>query len=173
MRIRPHDIFSVSILDPYPVLGYLFGHRLIRTREKGKFYTLTACLGLALLAAGLLIGVMLCQVDIGFKNDYSYYHHGLVGAVTFSGFVLLWTGMLYFLRWVLPNFSSKLLNRWSRNINPMYFIHWMLLGWSALILKETPLDLVKALVAILALTILSDGAAVLWKQVKTGTAKRI
>lgn len=50
-------------------------------------------------AAGLIwrAGPVVLNIDIGFENEYAYYHHGLVGTVILSGFTFFWFATVYLL----------------------------------------------------------------------------
>lgn len=148
----------------YPMFGYLFGTVLIRTTDKRRLYRITGLTGLAVCIGGVVIGAGVLGIDIGQIDDYSYYHHGVAGTVTFTGFVMAWLSVIFRIGRRSRGIVKKTLTRWSRNVSSIYFIHWVLIGWSTVLIGEGSLGPWAMLIVILILTAVSDAIAVAWNR---------
>jgi uncharacterized membrane protein len=146
----------------YPALGLFFGYKLIHTTDKSRFYTLVVLLGLGLVSVALLIGLAGFGVDMGLYDEYAYYHHGLFGTIAFSGFNLLWLGVLFTFSASIEKLFGRALHRWSRNVGVIYFVHWVILGWSLFIIEENSMNGIRVIFFIIALVAVSDLISSLW-----------
>lgn len=158
----PNSYFPLFSWISYPVLGYFFGHGLIRTGDKRHYYKKAFLIGSGLLIIGVLIGPILLEIDIGIYDEYAYYHHGLAATTIFTGFILVWLSMLFITQAQLDWLFGKTLRRWSRNVNSIYYVHWVILGWSLLILEENSLTMIETIFAITLLTVLTDLISAWW-----------
>ncbi len=113
----------------YPVAGYFFGKILICSRDKKKLYRHTALVGLAAFAVSSAV-VAVCQIELGQSDvfQYDYFHHGLVANVWYGSIVLVWLSVCFAVRHVVKGPLARLIFRWSRNINALFFLQWVILG---------------------------------------------
>lgn len=146
----------------YPVMGYFFGRLLIRTLDKKHLYRILTVAGLVVLVGGAVVGSTAFGVDLGFSDEYAYYHHGITGAVAFSGFAAFWFGVVFWLRFLSRGRIADTLGRWSRNVSAIYFVHWVILGWTVLIVGPNSLGAAAVTVGIAALAVFSDVSASVW-----------
>lgn len=167
----PVSYFPFLSWITYPVLGYLFGRRLIRTLDKRRLYAAVSAVGLVLFLGGFFIGSVVLDIDIGFENEYAYYHHGLVGTVILTGFTFFWLGVVYLLKFLTRGVVGSTLKRWSSNVSAIYFIHWVMLGWAALILGPNSRGALGVGSVIIALVTVSDLIASLWVRWSQGGSR--
>ena len=125
----------------YPLLGmylcrYLIGAKMPkRNLKKMGFY------GLILSFLGLLIVILsalrLFRFDLFFPNG-DYERSGAGIHLIIIGFLFLWFNVCYWLeqKFGLENRIIKVLIYWSRNVTAIYFIQWLLFGWSTLIFDQ-------------------------------------
>lgn len=158
----PVSYFPFLTWISYPILGYLLGRLLIRTTNKRWLYLFASGVGLGMLVLGFVFGSIVFDVDVGFENEYAYYHHGLVGTIVISGFVLFWFGLVYACRFLVNGVIGTTLKRWSSNVAVIYFVHWIILGWSALILGENSNGVGVLVAYLVALIAVSDLVASIW-----------
>jgi uncharacterized membrane protein len=112
----------------YPIAGYTFGSFLIRCSNKLKFYLILFFTGLISFLGSGFLTVGLFNIDIGLLDEYSYYHHNILGNIVFLSFVLTWVSFLFFIsKWFFGVLKTTI-ERWSRNVTSIYFIHWILIG---------------------------------------------
>jgi hypothetical protein len=118
----------------YPLAGFLFGALLIRCSDKKRFYVIALSVAtLIVVVMVVLAGVL--ALDIGLASDYSYYHHSLPGNIFFTAFVVGWLSLWNFLTPRLPAWLVQMLLRWSSQVTPIYFIHWVLIGVGLLVIE--------------------------------------
>jgi len=123
---------------PFPISGYLFGQLLLLCLDKNRFYR--SCLWVSvpgMLALGLFSWLQ--GLDYGWGDglwETAYFHHNLVGNLLLLSFVLSWLAAFYFLSPRLPRFVVTTLCRWSRNITEMYWIHWMIIVYTWVFLRD-------------------------------------
>jgi len=122
---------------PFPIAGYLFGQLLLRCRDKQRFYK--DCLWISIPALlAFVIFARLQDIDIGWVDGFwerSYFQHTLMGNLILLNMVIAWISVFFFLTPQLPDFVRNSLCRWSRNITEMYVIHWLILGFTWVILQ--------------------------------------
>lgn len=75
-----------------------------------------------------------------------YYRSGASIHLLMIGFVLVWFSVCYWLEQTLSieNRIIKVLIYWSKNVTAIYFVQWVLFGWSMLILDANKLNAVDA-----------------------------
>lgn len=118
---------------PYPIAGYLFATLLIRCRDKNLFYGLLLA-GSVIVLTNALIALPFVGGSLAGDAEYDYYHHHAMLNAVFILFVLAWLALLHFATRALPRVPFTTLRRWSANVAAIYFIHWCLLGWLAVII---------------------------------------
>ena len=154
----------------YPVAGYLFGEFLIRQEEDRK-----KRLYLVLLAASAMVfaaAIWLCRyfgIDYGWDTDAAFYHHMVLGNVVFGSCAFLLISLVFFIQRFLPGFVRNTLSRWSKNITEIYFIQWVLIGWTAIAAGYNRWGVLPTVLVTLGVLLISDGLAWLFLKFKTRT----
>ena len=126
----------------FPILGYFFGELLVRCKDKAKLYAFLIKVFVPL-SITLWVYSYINNVKFGAFGElyqYDYYNHDLMGSLVFSSFALAWLGLCYF---ATPYVSDKIYNslaRWSKNINSIYCIHYILLGMLTLVIEMETLN---------------------------------
>lgn len=140
----------------YPILGYLFAQVIIRCKDKDKLYKNIFIIALGLSAA-LWICAYTSQINFGQFDLYqeAYYQHDIIGNIIIGVFVFLWISMIYFITKSMPERLYKSFARWSKNCNGIYCSHWIILGYSMLILEDNYNALMLCILSVI-LFILSD-----------------
>ncbi|MPM81231.1 hypothetical protein SDC9_128283 [bioreactor metagenome] len=64
-----------------------------------------------------------------------YYHQDVMGNIVLCVFALFWISLLHFVYQYIPEIIKRSINRWSKNTNLMYCIHYTIIGFSVLVLK--------------------------------------
>lgn len=140
----------------YPILGYLFAQVIIRCVDKDKLYK-----NIFIITAGLSSALWICaytnRINFGQFDLYqnSYYQHDIIGNIILGIFVLLWISIIYFITRSMPERLYKPFARWSKNCNGIYCGHWVILGYSMLIMKDNYNALMLCVLSVI-LFILSD-----------------
>jgi uncharacterized membrane protein len=167
VRANEYSFFPFMSWIGYPVMGYIFGGYLKRCTDKKRFYQhlfAFSILTVATITMGSLkYGFNIWSMHFG-PDDYYYQdfiQYILVGGICFS-----WISVLYALsKLKVLGFVGKHLSRWSRNTTAMYCTQWMIIGWiSVLSLIVFPADPLVNFITGVAVVILSDGAATLYKR---------
>jgi uncharacterized membrane protein len=141
----------------YPLSGYVFGQYLIRCRDKKRLYTLTlqGCLSVL----GLFVVYSLARESNLAVLDYIimdiYYHHDIVGFMFIISVALSWISALYLWSPHIPQLITGTLSRWSKNITTLYCVHWLIVGWTYVVVEST-LTLPWVLVCSVVLLAVSD-----------------
>lgn len=159
---------------PFPIFGYLFGQFLIRCADKKRFYKTVLYSAFPVLCLFLVYSIV-ARVDFGAADGFfqePYYHHSLIGNIVIISFVCCWTSVLYFLSQHIPDIVLRTFSRWSRNITTFYCVHWIIIGWS-LVVIELPLPLPWILLYFVALVIVSDIVSVHYLKLKSRIIRRM
>ena len=64
----------------------------------------------------------------------------------------------------IPGIVVKTMVRWSKNITAIYFVHWILIGWIALITDYNTMNLIETQLVTIPIFIVSDAIAYRWKK---------
>lgn len=140
----------------YPIAGFIFGSYLIRCTNTKKFYIISTISS----AIVLIVTIILFNIILGFKTgletDYGYYHHIITDNIIFTAYVILEISILSFIVPIVPKFLLKIISRWSKNVTPIYFIHWVIITWLALIIPQNSLSLVNFTLILLIIIISTD-----------------
>lgn len=122
----------------FPVMGYFFGQLLIRCNDKNTLYK-----NILLISGSFSIPLWIYSYfnDIRFGAfgelyQTEYYHHDIIGNIVLCTFALFWISICYFISKCIPEILEKIMVRWSRNINSMYCVHWIIIGYLMLVLEE-------------------------------------
>ena len=140
----------------YPIVGYLFGLLLIRCANKLRFYAINLASGIVVMVLSTYLFIYLMGIDIGIYEEYAYYHHNLLGNITFIAFTVSWISVLFFIsKWIKGILYSTIV-RWSKNVTEIYFVQWILIGWGTLIPSFNTLNTASYVGIFLLLVIASD-----------------
>ena len=130
------DAFCEDTVAAFPLLnwfivvvaGYLYGKLLRRCANKEKYYAIAFPVSGALLAAYMAVAIpnrlgMMC-------GELIYYYQMTTPdmLVLLLGAVFA-TCMYYYLGKLFSDKLKKIITRLSSNINTVYCIHWVMLGW--------------------------------------------
>lgn len=148
----------------YPLVGVVVGDLLIRIRDKRIFYRGLFALGLLILIVGL--GITLSDADFHFGD---YYRHAIGSNLWMTGFVLVWWALIFFFinRFALPQALQNRVTFWSKNVTVLYFIHWVIIGWSVLLLSYESAYFGGTLLLMALFTVLSDRLTFAWVRIRT------
>ena len=122
----------------YPLLGMYLSRYLIVTRTLKRNLSKMGWYGLVVSVLGLIIVTLtvfqLFPFDVFFPNG-DYERSGAGVHLLIIGFVFFWLNACYRIEQKLgvENPIIKVLIYWSRNVTAIYFIQWVLFGWSTLI----------------------------------------
>ncbi len=143
----------------YPLLGMYLSRYLIDTKMPKRNLKKMRWYGVSLTIVGLLIVILsdlkLFTFDTFFPNG-DYERSGLGIHILIIGFVLLWFNACYGIeqKFGVKNPIIKVLIYWSRNVTAIYFIQWVIFGWSILIFDFNQQDaLTAAIIGLLVLLI--------------------
>ena len=122
----------------YPLLGMYLSQYLIESRTLKRNLTKMGWSGLVLCSLGLLIVNLsvfkFLTFDVFFPNG-NYERSGAGIHLLIIGFVFFWLNACYGIeqKFGVENLLVKVLIYWSKNVTAIYFIQWVLFGWSTLI----------------------------------------
>jgi surface polysaccharide O-acyltransferase-like enzyme len=132
---RPSPVEAVGNFVSFPffpwfafvLVGMFFGEWLAQSEEPRRTFRRAAAAGLAVFAVGLII------ITIhGDRQTLDYYHGGPWVIAWISGFVFV---ALYLcevaIRTIPANPVFATLFYWSRNVNSIYMIQWIVIMWVA------------------------------------------
>ncbi|EKU96189.1 Protein of unknown function (DUF1624) [Leptolyngbya sp. PCC 7375] len=133
----------------YPLLGmYLSRYLLSRDRLKSSLRKM-GWYGFGLSALGVVIFLFSAVGILAFdvlSPIGDYYRSGASIHLLIIGFVLVWFSVCHWLEQTLSieNRIIKVLIYWSKNVTAIYFVQWVLFGWSMLVLDINKLNAVNA-----------------------------
>lgn len=112
----------------YVLLGMFLGETLSTSSNPGRIFRISGLVGAAL----LLLGLIMSSADFDYQWGDYYHHRGWM--VTFiCGLILVWLCICQWLvEWIPANRVFELFYGWSRNVNRIYMIQWILILWSAI-----------------------------------------
>ncbi len=167
-----HEVSFFAFLNwiPYPIAGYCLGSALLRVKEKRTFYRYGVVIGATACVVFYVVLEPVLGLDIGFQDEYSYPHHLLHVSALYLSLVLFWLSLLAIMLERIPAAVRRVIGRWSRNVTPIYLIHWVILGWTAILL-EGSLGQIGFVVAVLAIGGVSAWLASIWTSRSRGAAR--
>ncbi|MDO4435084.1 MAG: acyltransferase family protein [Cardiobacteriaceae bacterium] len=112
----------------FPTFGYCFGLTYQRCQDKALFYSLAMPIGMIL---GLGYITLTMHMGWGMYRDAtnSHYYMNLIDATFILCLVVGWFGFCYALLELFPQKYFRPLFNLSQNINQVYCIHWIILGF--------------------------------------------
>lgn len=141
----------------FPMAGYFFGQLLIRCTDKTRFYKNCFLISLITLIPFVSFAYM-NDIHFGaFGELYqeTYYHHDIIGNIILIAFAVLWTSIIFYITKYIPEKISNAFTIWSKNTTYIYFIHWIILGYSMLFLNTEEYGPITILILSIILFILS------------------
>lgn len=108
--------------------GYCFALLMRRCTDKKRLYAIASPIAGAVVLVYMLVAV---PNRLGMlSGDFNkYYHMTILEAIICTCAAVAVLGMYYALSRVLPGFVLRFTAVTSRNINRIYCIHWVVLGW--------------------------------------------
>ncbi len=155
----PNVYYAVVPWLAYPLTGAVFGAIVARAADRARAFRLGALLGVVLGAIGFaLIVVQRPALDVA-----TYWREPLAFVVGISGIILVWLAACDAVtRRAWLDRRLGLFYGWSSRVIPMYFTHWLIVGWGIGVtgFRDLPLELVlpAMLVAVTLTAILSHYA---------------
>ena len=151
----------------YPIAGYLFGEYLIKqdTTGKKRLFIITTLTSAAIFFAA----IFLCwyfEIDYGWETDAAFYHYLILGNIVFGSCAFLLIGIVFFISKYIPEVLQTILSRWSKNVTEIYFIQWILIGWTAVGTDYNQFGAAKTIAITIAVLIASDWIASLYEKIK-------
>ena len=155
----PNVYYAVVPWLVYPLAGAVFGRIVARAPDRAAVFRRAGILGVGLCAAGAgLIALERPTFDVG-----TYWHEPVSFVVGILGIVLVWLLLCDVVTrraWVDRRLG--LVYSWSGRVIPMYFTHWLIVGWGIGLVGFRDLALgpvlVAMVVAVAATTVLSRAA---------------
>jgi uncharacterized membrane protein len=140
----------------YALIGAVFGRILATASDQRRVFRLGGLVGLGLCAISLpLIALTGPSFDV-----ITYWHGPPAFVIGIIGLVLLWLAAceaVTRIEWL--NRRLRIVYFWSARVIPMYFTHWLVVGWGIAVVGFRDLDLTGVLIAtpcgILVTTLLS------------------
>ena len=135
--VGTYDYAMDEIIAFFPLLnwfifvasGYYFGKILKKVNDKKKFYLMISPACAVLVTIYLFFAI---PNNIGMINpDLVYYYH----LNSFDALISIMSslavfGFYFYISSILPKFLINFSNSASRNINRIYCIHWVIVGWT-------------------------------------------
>jgi uncharacterized membrane protein len=125
----------------YPLAGAVFGTLVARAHDRAALFRRGGLLGLVLGA----IGIAMVIVNPPSFDVVTYWREPLAFVIGISGIVLVWLALCDLVtRRAWLDRRLGLFYGWSSRVIPMYFTHWILVGWGIGItgFRDLPLEAV-------------------------------
>lgn len=140
----PNVFYAVVPWLAYALLGAVFGRLLVASPDRRRFFRVGAVVGLGLLAvsAGM---VLLTRPTF---DVYTYWQGPPAFVVGIVGIVLVWLALCDAVsRRVALAGPLRVVDYWGERVIPMYFMHWIIVGWGCAIVGFRDLSLPAVLLA--------------------------
>ena len=159
----------------YPVIGYFFGKHLIQCTDKKTFYRRLFIVSF-LITVNFLLGTAK-HGFFGIWNLYfgeeAYYFQDFIQYLPVADICFTWISMLYFVSSLrLPDFLSRILLRWSKNAELIFYVHWLILGWLSILELLSPDNSAANFLAGIALFVFCDVVCIIRGRLKTKAQKK-
>jgi uncharacterized membrane protein len=141
----PNVYYAVVPWLVYPLVGAVFGTALARATDRRRVFRLGAALGGVMLVAG---GGLIALTHPAFDVE-TYWREPPAFIVGIMGLVFVWLAICDVVTrrgWLDRRLG--IVYRWSATIIPMYFTHWLVVGWGIGVVGFRDLPLPAVLVAI-------------------------
>jgi hypothetical protein len=140
----PNVYYAVVPWLVYPLIGAVFGRLVAAAPDRTAIFRRGALLGITLLvaAAGLVV------IEQPAFDVTTYWHEPLAFVVGILGIVLIWLALCDVVTrraWIDRRLG--IVYGWSGRVIPMYFTHWILVGWGIGLVGFRDLSLAAVLVA--------------------------
>ncbi|MBI3752372.1 MAG: DUF1624 domain-containing protein [Chloroflexi bacterium] len=140
----PNVFYAVVPWVAYALLGAVFGRLLVGSPDRRRFFRVGALLGLGLLAVS---AVMIVATNPTF-DVYTYWQGPPAFVVGIVGIVLVWLAVCDAVsRRASLRVPLRVVDYWGERVIPMYFMHWIVVGWGCAIVGFRDLSLPQVLVA--------------------------
>ena len=147
----------------FPIYGYIFSTFLRRCIDKRKAYLIITPLCLVIM---LGYAYITATKGLMYFSNGSYYHLSVVDSVFFCVLGTLVFGICFWLTQLLSRCGFVTFCRFSKNINTIYCIHWVLIGIlgvvQCLVFGTTTLKFATGTIIAILLIVVSDRIAALW-----------
>lgn len=135
----------------YPLAGYFYGQAMINGQGQKAFFQTASLLGLLLFISGLGI-----SSDNPAFHYGDYFRAGYGGIVCILGFITCYVSSVELLcRKIGVKSRIKGISYLSDNLTPLYFIHWIIIGWSMVSGYTDELSLSECILVMFAVAVLS------------------
>ena len=140
----PNVFYAVVPWVGYALLGAVFGRLLVAAPDRRRFFRLGASLGLGLLA---ISAAMVVATKPTF-DVYAYWQGPPAFVVGIVGIVLVWLALCDAIsRRTALRAPLRVVDYWGERVIPMYFMHWIVVGWGCAIVGFRDLSLPAVLIA--------------------------
>jgi len=140
----PNVFYAVVPWLAYALVGAVFGRVLATATDRRRVFRVGGLVGLALIAiSGLLILLTQPSFDV-----ITYWHGPPAFVIGIIGLVLVWLAIceaVTRIEWL--NRRLRIVYFWSARVIPMYFTHWLVVGWGIAVVGFRDLDLTGVLIA--------------------------
>ncbi len=125
-------VFSLTTWFIFVVGGYLYGKVLKHCKDKKKYYSIALPVSATIAAIYMLIAI---PNKFGMMNgNLSYFYQMTTFEALISFCCMIFaTSMYYFISLALKDKAKRNITRMSSNINRIYCIHWIFVGWTEII----------------------------------------
>ena len=116
------------------VIGYLYGKILRRCTNIKKYYAISFPVSAAIMATYMLIAI---PNRLGMMNgDIFYYYHmtSLDVIICICGMIFA-TSLYHYISLIMSDKVKNVIKHISTNINETYMIHWVMIGWTIVLIK--------------------------------------
>lgn len=119
----------------FVTFGLVFGQAWQHCADKATFYRYMTPIGMTL---GLGYILSMFYLDLGMYRDVAnaHYYMNTIDATFVCLFVVGWFGVCDGLSRIMPNTLLSWLSGLSQNINQVYCIHWIILGWAGVWFRD-------------------------------------
>jgi uncharacterized membrane protein len=160
----PNVYYAVVPWLVYPLIGAVFGRLVAAAPDRTAIFRRAALLGLALLvaAAGLIV------IEQPAFDVTTYWREPLAFVVGILGIILLWLAACDVVTrqgWIDRRLG--IVYGWSGRVIPMYFTHWILIGWGIGLVGFRDLGLGAVLVAMAAAVVATSWLSYLAVRLET------
>lgn len=155
----------------YPLIGYCFGIVLKNAISKEDFYKKSLLYSVIILVSLIVVSIYF-KIDSGLLTETSYAHHTLFNNFLYTSFVVAWISCLYYISKISPLYLNNMLARWSKNVNSIYIIHWILISILIAVVGLNKLGFFVAMMAVTIICIASDMIAQNYKKMNLAIRKQ-